>query len=148
MLWVSFLEKPQKTKEAWIGAINTKDIRNLWGGQRWLSRTLCVRLCVCKLFQLGLWISQVQQWRNCFSESFYILSFLLWLPRWLSGKGKKKVCCQCRRCKRCGFDPWVGKIPWRWAWQPTPVSLPGEFHGQRSLEDCSPWDCEELGTTE
>ena len=31
------------------------------------------------------------------------------------------------------FDPWVGKIPWRRAWQPTPVSLPGESHGQRSL---------------
>ena len=37
------------------------------------------------------------------------------------------------RCKRCGFDPWVGKIPWRRAWQPTPVFLPGESHGQRSL---------------
>ena len=31
------------------------------------------------------------------------------------------------------FDPWVGKIPWRRAWQPTPVFLPGESHGQRSL---------------
>ena len=31
------------------------------------------------------------------------------------------------------FDPWVGKIPWRRAWQPTPVLLPGESHGQRSL---------------
>ena len=34
---------------------------------------------------------------------------------------------------RDGFDPWVGKIPWRRAWQPTPVFLSGEFHGQRSL---------------
>ena len=33
---------------------------------------------------------------------------------------------------RCGFDPWVGKIPWRRAWQPTAVFLPGESHGQRS----------------
>ena len=32
-----------------------------------------------------------------------------------------------------GFDPWVGKIPWKRAWQPTSVSLPGESHGQRSL---------------
>ena len=45
----------------------------------------------------------------------------------------KKPACQCRRRKRCGFDPWVGKIPWRRAWQPTPVFLPGESHGQRSL---------------
>ena len=33
------------------------------------------------------------------------------------------------RCNRCGFDPWVGKIPWRRKWQPTPVFLPGESHG-------------------
>ena len=31
---------------------------------------------------------------------------------------------------RCGFDPWVQKIPWRRAWHPTPVLLPGESHGQ------------------
>ena len=42
-----------------------------------------------------------------------------------------------RRCKRCGFDPWVRKIPWR-KWQPTPVFLSGESHGQRSLEGYSP----------
>ena len=40
--------------------------------------------------------------------------------------------CQCRRCKRCRFDPRVGKIPWRRAWQPTPVFLSGESHGQRN----------------
>ena len=38
-----------------------------------------------------------------------------------------------------GFDPWVGKIPWRREWQPTPVFWPGEFHGQRSLVGYSPW---------
>ena len=38
-----------------------------------------------------------------------------------------------------GFNPWVGKIPWRRQWQPTPVFLPGESHGQRSLVGCSPW---------
>ena len=42
------------------------------------------------------------------------------------------------RGKRHGFDPWVGKIPWRRAWQPTPVFLPGESHGQRSLVSYSP----------
>ena len=34
------------------------------------------------------------------------------------------------QCRRPGFDPWVREIPWRREWQPTPVSLPGEFHGQ------------------
>ena len=41
--------------------------------------------------------------------------------------------CQCRRHKRSEFDPWVWKILWRRAWQPTSVFLPGESHGQRSL---------------
>ena len=40
---------------------------------------------------------------------------------------------QCKRYRRCGFDPWVRKIPWRRAWQSTPVFLPGEFQRQRSL---------------
>jgi len=33
------------------------------------------------------------------------------------------------------FNPWIGKIPWRRAWKPAPVFLPGEYHGQRSLAD-------------
>ena len=44
--------------------------------------------------------------------------------------GKVSVCLQ---CGRPGFDPWVWKIPWRRKWQPTPVLLPGRFHGWRSL---------------
>ena len=44
------------------------------------------------------------------------------LPRWLSGK---ESTCQCRRCKRHRFYPWVGKIPWRKKWQPSFVFLPG-----------------------
>ena len=42
------------------------------------------------------------------------------------GASGREPTCQCRRHKRCGFDPWVGKIPWRRAWQPTPVVLPEE----------------------
>ena len=59
-----------------------------------------------------------------------LITGLLW---WLSGK---ESACQGRRC---GFDSWVWKIPWRRAWQPTPVFLPGESHGQRSLAGYSPW---------
>ena len=43
------------------------------------------------------------------------------------------------RHKRHGFNPWVGKVPWKMEWQPTPVFLPGEFHGQKSLVRYSPW---------
>ena len=49
---------------------------------------------------------------------------------------------------RCRFTPRIEKIPWRRAWQPTPVFLPRESHRQRSLVGCSPWGCKELGTTE
>ena len=59
------------------------------------------------------------------------------LPRWLSGK---ESACQCRRCK---FDPWVGKISWRRKWLPTPVFLPAEFYGWRSLAGYNPWDQKE-----
>ena len=45
------------------------------------------------------------------------------------------------------FDPWVGKIPWRRKWQPTPVFLPGKCHGQRSLVGYSPWGCKESDMT-
>ena len=59
--------------------------------------------------------------------------------------GKERICLQCRRP---GFDPWVGKNPWRRAWQSTPVFLPGEFHGLRSLVVYSPWGRKESDTTE
>ena len=59
---------------------------------------------------------------------------LLGIPRWLRGKESS---CQWRTCRRYGFDPRVGKIPWRKAWQPIPVFLPGE----------SPWT-EEPGRVE
>ena len=45
------------------------------------------------------------------------------------------------QCRRPGFDPWVGRIPWRREWLLTPVFLPGESHGQRSLAGYSPWGC-------
>ena len=61
--------------------------------------------------------------------------------------GKEPIC-QCKRCKRPGFDPWVGKIPWRRAWQPTLVFLPGESHGQKSLAGYSPWGHKDSDTTE
>ena len=49
------------------------------------------------------------------------------------GTTGKKPICQRRRHKGYRFDPWIGKISWRRAWQPTPVFLPGKSHGQRSL---------------
>ena len=64
------------------------------------------------------------------------------LPRCLSGK---EPACQCRRC---GFDPWVRKIPWRREWLSTPVFLPGELHAQGSLVGYSPRGHKESDMTE
>ena len=58
------------------------------------------------------------------------------------GTSGKEPTCSCKRHKRRGFSPRVGKIPWRRAGQPTPVCSPGESHGQRSLAGCSPGDHE------
>ena len=52
-----------------------------------------------------------------------------------SSDGKEPIC-QCRRHKRCGFNPWVRNIPWKREWLPTPVflpAMPGESHRQRNL---------------
>ena len=64
------------------------------------------------------------------------------LPWWLS---REESACQCRRL---GFDPWVGKISLRRKEQPTPVFLPGEFHGHKSLVGYSPWGFKESDMTE
>ena len=80
-------------------------------------------------------------------DKFYFIMDMqdfMGLP-WLSGKGSA---CQCRRPKRCRFDPYVGNIPWIRKWQPTPVFLHGEYYGQRSLVGYSPQGLKELDTTE
>ena len=46
------------------------------------------------------------------------------------------------------FDPWVGEIPWRRAWQLSPVFLPGESHGQKSLVGYNPWGPKESNKAE
>ena len=63
----------------------------------------------------------------------------------MSFPGGKEAACQDRRCR---FDPWVRRIPWRRKWQPTPVFLPGESHGQRSLVGYSLWGHKESDMTE
>ena len=77
--------------------------------------------------------------------------------RWKMYKNKSKaidkmtieytylICFQWRRLK---FDSWVGKIPWRQEWQPAPVFMPEEFHGQRNMESNSPWGCKESDNIE
>ena len=60
----------------------------------------------------------------------------------------KERSCQCRRYKRCEFDPQVGKILWKKKWQPTPVFLLGESYGQRSQAGTTSWGCKESEMTD
>ena len=78
----------------------------------------------------GFEYRQGNAWQNDPSSNGGHLSLPGSFPGGTSGK---EPTCQCRRLKRPGFDPWVGKIPWRRAWQLTPIFMPGESHGQRSL---------------
>ena len=70
---------------------------------------------------------------------------LLWVGR-ASPLAQPEGICLPRR--RCGFSLSVGQIPWRWKWQPTPVLLSGESHGQRGLVGYIPWGCQESDMTE
>ena len=74
------------------------------------------------------------------------LTMSLFRPFFFPGDSEVKSICL--ECWRPGFNPWVGKIPWRRKWQPTPVLLPGESHGGRSLVGYSPWGRKESDMTE
>ena len=76
----------------------------------------------------------------CIWYLYHILQ--VFVPKWLRGR---ESACQCRRC---GFDPTDGKIPWRREWLPTLVFLPGKSHGQRSLVSYSPRSSKESDITE
>ena len=83
--------------------------------------------------------------KQVFSLTEQIVNIYSGLGSFPGSSDCKSVCLQ---CGRPGFDPWVGMIPWRRKWQPTPVFLPRESHGQRSLAGYSPWDRKESDTTE
>ena len=130
----------------------------------WMCQSLsCVWLCDpmdCSLpgFSVhGILQARILDWiaipfsmwrRNWQNRSFYLkkkkklCTSTLGLLRWLSGK---ESTCQCRRC---GFDPYVRKIPWNKKYQPTPEFLPGKSNGQRSLVGCSWCSHKELNMTE
>ena len=74
-------------------------------------------------------------WNEGSAFFFFPLLYLSRLEHWWLGW--ERICLQQRRPR---FDPWVRKIPWRRAWQPTPV-LPGKSPGQRRLAGHSPWGC-------
>ena len=104
----------------------------------------------CEVFS-WIWAEhKTEENPNEFSNSLFIylcvcvcVCVCVCIPRWCSS-GKESAC----QCRRCRFNPWVKKIPWRRAWLPTPVYLPGESHRQRHLAGYCPWGLTRLNTTE
>ena len=104
-----------------------------------------VKFCVS-----GYWEGESAQ-RGTLKSAHWSFEFLTETELWMGfpgGASGKEPACQGRRLKRWGCDPWIRKIPWRRKWQPTPVFLPGEFHGQRGLVGYRTWGCKELDATE
>ena len=96
-------------------------------------------MCWRAIFNISKWVPQItcnRKWVTLWFSGF---------PRWLSGK---ESTCWCRSYRRHGFDPWVGKIPWRRKGQSASVFLPGESHGERSQAGYSPWSHKESDMTE
>ena len=96
--------------------------------------------CLGNLFQTCSCISGLKSF--CYLIYLTLTKITSGLPLWLR---QYRIHLQCRRLE---FNPWVGKTHWRRKWQPTPVFLPGESHGQRSLVGYSPWGHKESDTTE
>ena len=131
----------------------------------WWYGRLTVKLCANSALCQGLvlhpsWFSTL----NCISSLFLTEFFSIWSqklvlicrihvwvmhmhPLWASLVAQAVMNLPAIQ-KRLGFHPWLGTIPWRRKWQPTPVFLPGESQGQRSLVGYSPWDGKELDMTE
>ena len=108
-----------------------------------LSKMAVIKKIMCN--ELGNNI--IQLGKSALLIIFMVLRWPTVLPNkglhwWLSGK---ESACQNRRH---GFDPWVGKIPWRKKWQPTPVFLPEKSQGQRNLAGYRPWGHKESDRTE
>ena len=130
---------------------------SLWAHGLQSARLLCHGIFQARILELvairfSRWSFQPSDLTHvsCIAGRFFIcwaigealITFRKGLPKWLSGK---ESTCQCRRC---GFNPWVGKIPSKRGWLPTPVFLSGKSHGQRSLVGYSPWGHKESDTTE
>ena len=102
---------------------------------------MCVSLMTSRwnIFLCPSWPFTYLLWSNVWSSHLLTFELSPWFSGWwLSGK---ESACQCPISRFC---PWVGKIPWRRKWQPTPISFSGKSHGQRSLVGYSPWGHKKL----
>ena len=119
----------------------TKNIRPVW-----FYWWIVLNILLCTDLGLPWWLSS-SGWRGRWEGGSgwgthvnpWLFHFNVWQNSLQIKKKKKESTCQCRRRKKCRFDPWVRNIPWRRKWQPSPLFLPGKSHGQRSLAGYSLW---------
>ena len=131
LLWADLLEKHTHPS-----SVQLYRCRTWWAEDKFVQRERCHLLCVGRYSaSQDLWPLLLLSHVAPGSTHIKGICCLMGLPRWCKGE---ESAWQCRRYKRCKFHPWVGKIHWRRKWQPTPVFLPGELHGQRSLVGLQP----------
>ena len=108
--------------------------------------------CFCfffwPMFLLLLWKRKVSEDLTLPFQKQFHYSWFLYIVNPLQYGSMGRVHLQCRRHRRCSFNPWVKKIPWRRKWQLIPVLLPEKSHGQRSLVGYSPNSPKESDVTE
>ena len=128
-------KKANKTKRM------TSKLKTGMGSFCYCELCVCVSLCLCICDScLPLW-NVIQEERECLTSSWPSIDIVSGFPAGASGKDPA---CQCRRHKRQVFSPWVGRIPWRRAWQPTSIFMPGDARGQSSLAGYSPWGSQRI----
>ena len=130
-----------KGRKSWRWGANGRDhppLKETCPSQLLLLNSAACPLRILQLIRVGSkWVLLPQDKVSALGWAFRTSRVGAGFPWWLMGK---ESTCQCRRLRKPQLvGPWGGKTPWRRTWQPTPVFLPGESHGQRGLEGCRPW---------
>ena len=116
-LMAQLVKNPPAMQETWVQSLGWEDL--LEEGMETHSSILAWRIPMGKEAWQAT-VHRVEQLSSVAKSRTQLSTCWIWLPSWLSGKESAY------QYRRCGFNPWVGKISWGRKWQPTPVFLPGE----------------------